>query len=134
MINLDLADIQGNIHRPYGRFGFPYTRHFFFNIGNAAAGRRFVQGVRPRVTTAEPWENTEANTGGTLLKKPPITLNIGFTFFGLHALDLPTRTLRLLPDEFIDGMGCRAEILGESRPESAVNRTQSSEPSEGDQC
>lgn len=113
MIHLDLADIQGNIHRPYGRFGFPYTRHFFFNIGNAGAGRRFVQGVRPRVTTAEPWEKTEASDGGTLLKKPPITLNIGFTFYGLHALDLPTRTLRLLPDEFIDGMGCRAEILGD---------------------
>jgi Dyp-type peroxidase family len=113
MINLDLADIQGNIHRPYGRFGFPYTRHLFFNIGNAAAGRRFVQGVRPRVTTAEPWEKVEANEGGTLLKKPPITLNIGFTCLGLHALELPTRTLRLLPDEFIDGMGCRADILGD---------------------
>ena len=32
---------------------------------------------------------------------------------GLRALDLPTRTLRLLPDEFIDGMGCRADILGD---------------------
>ena len=33
--------------------------------------------------------------------------------YGLHALGLPTRTLRLLPDEFIDGMGCRSEILGD---------------------
>jgi len=32
---LDLADIQGNIIRPYGRFGFPFIRHLFFNIGNA---------------------------------------------------------------------------------------------------
>jgi Dyp-type peroxidase family len=102
MINLDLADIQGNIHRPYGRFGFPHTRHFFFNIAEAAAGRLFVQGIRPRVTTAEPWT-----------VKPKITLNIGFTYLGLVALDLPTRTLRLLPDEFIDGMGCRADILGD---------------------
>ena len=110
MIRLDLADIQGNIHRPYGRFGFPHTRHFFLNIANASAGRRFVQGVRPRITTAEPWDKGE---GTDVVVKPPITLNIGFTFYGLHALGLPTRTLRLLPDEFIDGMGCRSEILGD---------------------
>ena len=103
---LDLADIQGNIHRPYGRFGFPHTRHLFFNIADAAAARRFVHSIRARVTTAEPWNAT--------LPKPQITLNIGFTFFGLYALDLPTATLRQLPDEFIDGMGCRAEILGDT--------------------
>ena len=39
MIQLDLADIQGNIHRPYGRFGFPFTRHLFFNILCAREGR-----------------------------------------------------------------------------------------------
>lgn len=113
MIRLDLADIQGNIHRPYGRFGFPHTRHFFFNIANASAGRLFVQSVRPRITTAEPWTRTEASHGTGVVKKPPITLNIGFTFHGLRALGLPTRTLRLLPDEFIDGMGSRSEILGD---------------------
>src|SRR5262249_24064772 len=68
-------------------------------------GRRFVQKIRPRVTTAVPWD--------TVASKPPITLNIGFSFHGLRALDLPTRTLRLLPDEFIDGMGRRADILGD---------------------
>jgi len=113
MIRLDLADIQGNIHRPYGRFGFPHTRHFFFNIADASAGRRFVQGVRPRITTAEPWNKAEAADGSTIVVKPIITLNIGFTFYGLHALGLPARTLRLLPDEFIDGMASRAEILGD---------------------
>jgi Dyp-type peroxidase family len=113
MIRLDLADIQGNIHRPYGRFGFPHTRHFFFHIANVSAGRQFVQAVRPRVTTAEPWSKDETADGSSFVVKPPITLNIGFTFNGLYALGLPTRTLRLLPDEFIDGMGNRAEILGD---------------------
>lgn len=111
MIQLDLSDIQGNIHRPYGRFGFPHSRHLFFHIADADAGRVFVQGIRPRVTTAEPWTKSEA--GATLVKKPTITLNIGFTYPGLKALGLPTRTLRLLPDEFIDGMACRAQILGD---------------------
>ena len=109
MTVLELADIQGNIHRPYGRFGFPFTRHFFFNIGDAAAGRRFVDALRPRVTTAEPW-----GTAAGAVVKPAVTMNIGFSFSGLHALALPTRTLRLMPDEFIDGMGCRAAILGDT--------------------
>lgn len=113
MIRLDLADIQGNIHRPYGRFGFPHTRHFFFNVADSQAGRQFVQGVRPRITTAEPWDKINAADGSMVREKPEITLNIGFTFYGLYALGLPTRTLRLLPDEFIDGMGNRAEILGD---------------------
>ena len=59
MIRLDLADIQGNIHRPYGRFGFPVTRHMFFNIANAAAGRAFVEEVRHQVTTAERWAGVD---------------------------------------------------------------------------
>jgi Dyp-type peroxidase family len=113
---LDLADIQGNIHRPYGRFGFPHTRHLLFHISRAEAGRRFVQALRARVTTAEPWEKDPADPGGRTVKKPTITLNIGFTYGGLRALDLPTRTLRLLPDEFIDGMRRRAEILGDGGP------------------
>ena len=46
MIRLDLADIQGNIHRPYGRFGFPHTRHFFFNIADTV-GRATVCAGRP---------------------------------------------------------------------------------------
>ena len=113
MSRLDLPDIQGNINRPYGRFGFPYTRHVFFVIHDAAAGRRFVQAIRPRVTTAEPWERHEAADGHSVIEKPRITLNIGFSYAGLEALELPTRTLRLLPDEFIDGMARRAEILGD---------------------
>jgi deferrochelatase/peroxidase EfeB len=113
MTSLDLSDIQGNIHRPYGRFGFPITRHLFFNVADPAAGRHFIQGVRPRVTTAEPWGRVTTSAGVSEIKKPPITLNVGFTFLGLLALGLPTRTLRLLPDEFIEGMRSRAPILGD---------------------
>jgi len=134
VIKLDLSDIQGNIHRSYGRFGFPHTRHFFFNIADAVAGRHFVQGVRPRVTTAEPWGRVETSSGALEIQKPPITLNIGFTFRGLLALGLPTRTLRLLPDEFIEGMRSRARILGDvdaSGPENwnPIWRCASNEPS-----
>ena len=113
MIRLDLSDIQGNIVKPYGRSGFPFTRHLFFTITDPLAGRRFVQTVRPRVTTADPWDPDTTPEGQGRHKKPAITLNLGFSYAGLKALDLPTRTLRLLPDEFIDGMRCRNEILGD---------------------
>src|SRR5690606_32283556 len=38
---------------------------------------------------------------------------IGFTFYGLIALGVPTRTLRGMPDEFIDGMEARAALIGD---------------------
>lgn len=110
---LDLADIQGNICRPYGRFGFPFARHIFFRIHTAEAGRRFVEALWPNVTTAAEWPTIRRADGSEVVDKPDITLNIGFSYQGLRALDLPTRTLRLMPDEFIDGMHCRAEILGD---------------------
>jgi hypothetical protein len=40
----------------------------------------------------------ETSSGSMEIQKPPITLNIGFTFLGLLALGLPTRTLRLFPE------------------------------------
>ena len=113
MIRLDLADIQGNIHRAYGRFGFPHMRHLFFNIADAQGGRDFVDGARGWVTSAAPWAPAEGPAAPGLAKKPKIAVNIGFTYLGLRALCLPTRTLSRLPDEFTDGMARRANILGD---------------------
>lgn len=110
---LDLADIQGNIVRPYGRFGFPITRHLFFNIGKPEAGRRFVDAVRERVTSSERWIGFDEDPSPSCVRRPKVTLNIGFSFRGFLALDLPTRTLSGLPEEFIDGMASRWSILGD---------------------
>jgi Dyp-type peroxidase family len=101
---LNLDDIQGNIVRGYGRYGFPFARYFFLNIGDEESGRRFCDAVRARVTTAKRWDPEN---------KPKVTLNIGFTFLGLYALGLPTRTLQGMPEVFIDGMKARAFILGD---------------------
>ena len=111
---LDLADIQGNIVRPYGRFGFPVTRHMFFNIGNAAAGRNFVETVRHGITTAERWSAVDGDPNCP--PRPLVAINIGFSYRGLAALALPTRTLSHLPEEFIDGMAKRWSILGDIGP------------------
>jgi Dyp-type peroxidase family len=113
---LDLADIQGNIIRPYGRFGFPFIRHIFFNIGNAKAGRYFIGEVRKAVTTSERWAEVDTEQTGQLPPRPRVAVNIGLSFYGLLALELPTRTLGLLPHEFIDGMAKRCSILGDIGP------------------
>ena len=107
---LDLADIQGNVVRAYGRYSFPVARYFFLQITDAAAGRTFVEAIRPCVTTAARWDGEGAAA------KPQVTLNIGFSFFGLYALGLPTRTLQGFPTEFADGMKARAFILGDRNP------------------
>src|SRR3954462_15662537 len=116
---LDLADIQGNILRAYGRQGFPKARYIFLHIATAKAGRDFVDRIRPSITTAVKWDDTRAHypkTGHVEIPRPSVTINIAFTFFGLYALGLPTRTLSELPDEFIQGMGARTAILGDRGP------------------
>jgi Dyp-type peroxidase family len=114
---LDLADIQGNIVRPYGRFGFPVTRHMFFNIGKPEAGRAFVEQVRHSVTTAERWGAIDGGRSPpNAPARPLVAINVGFSYAGLAALDLPTRTLSNLPEEFVDGMRERQSILGDIGP------------------
>ena len=113
--DLDLADIQGNILTAYGRLGFPKGRFLLFSVRDAAAGRGFVEFLRPLVTTALRWPSRKPDrpTGKVVVPRPDVALNIAFTFRGLLALGLPTRTLRGLPDDYIDGMAARAAILGD---------------------
>ncbi|MEG3175164.1 Dyp-type peroxidase [Sphingomonas sp. RB3P16] len=133
---LDLADIQGGILRAYGRQGFPKARYFFLTIRDAARGRAFVEALRPKICTAARWKNPARGEplqrtrnprvkdivraegvpdypGEVQLMKPTVAINIAFTFYGLAALEVPTRTLRAMPDAFIDGMATRASILGD---------------------
>jgi hypothetical protein len=111
-VELDLADIQGNILIPYAKQGFFKGRIMLFHIGDdkadtaadADAGRKFVTGLLPMITTALPWAPAQP---------PDVAINIAFTWYGLLALGIPTRTLRGMPDEFIDGMVKRAPMLGD---------------------
>jgi len=110
---LDLADIQGNILTAYGKQGFPKGCFLLLNIRDAAKGRALLATLLPRVTTALRWPSAKSiPTGALVVERPRVTLNIAFTFLGLLALRTPVRTLRGLPDEFIDGMAARASILG----------------------
>ena len=115
LAQLELADIQGNILTAYGKIGFPKARHLLLHINDAAAGRATIEWLRHRVTTALRWPSRRKGTptGPQSVDRPAVTLNLGFTFSGLLALGVPTRTLRGLPDDFIDGMSARASILGD---------------------
>jgi hypothetical protein len=108
-VHLDLADIQGNILVAYGRQGFYKGRIMLFHIDRAESGREFVTELLPMITTAQ------ACPPGTMPgPKLPVTVNIAFTWYGLLALEIPVRTLRGMPDEFIDGMIKRAAMLGDN--------------------
>jgi deferrochelatase/peroxidase EfeB len=134
---LDFADIQGGVLRAYGRQGFPKARYVFLRITDAARGREFVEAVRRKVTTAARWtdparappfqrghhprlvdvvrsRNLDDYPGEAHLTKPKVAINLAFTFDGLLALEMPVRTLRAMPDEFIEGMAARANVLGDA--------------------
>jgi Dyp-type peroxidase family len=115
-VELDLADIQGNVLSAYGKQGFPKGRFLLFHIeeGKGRAGRKFVSDLLPMVTTALRWPSSRGIPAAEAkVQKPDVAVNIAFTWRGLLALGIPVRTLRGMPDEFIDGMMNRACVLGD---------------------
>jgi len=111
-VALDLADIQGNILRAYGKQGFPKGRFITLHIDDAAKGRKFVTDLLPGITTALPWPSSRKPIaeGAVRAERPQVAVNIAFSWYGLLALGIPTRTLRGMPYEFIDGMMARAPM------------------------
>jgi deferrochelatase/peroxidase EfeB len=115
-VALDLADIQGNILSAYGKLGFPKGRFITLHVSDAAAGRQFVTDLLPGITTALRWPSHRKPVppGHVDVPRPEVAVNIAFSFYGLCALEVPTRTLGRMPDEFIDGMMKRAPMLGDN--------------------
>jgi Dyp-type peroxidase family len=98
---LDRSDIQGNILRGYR---LPYAEHWFARVHDARAARALLGELRVQVETAKPWPRG---------KKPASTLNIGLSYAGLAALELPAPILAKLPSVFREGMWRRAGLLGD---------------------
>lgn len=111
--SLDLFDIQGDVVRAYGRFGFPFARYVFFNIREGNEGREFVAAVTEKITTAATW-----GTGPGTVPRPTVTTNMAFTYQGLKSLELPRASLIGFPEEFVMGMKQRKDILGDDGPSS----------------
>lgn len=121
-VDIEYGDLQGNILTAYGRLGFPHGRFGVVTVSDAAAGRAFIESLRPRITTALRWPSRAKAipSGRKEVERPLVTINLAFTFRGLLALEVPTRTLRAMPDEFLDGMAARCAILGDDTPENAL--------------
>lgn len=107
---LDLYDIQGNICKGYGRFGFPKARYCFLNFKNTHTTQAFLMRLIERITTSQVWPVNNDNKNA----KPDSTINIGFTYSGLQALDLPERSLKGFPVDFTMGMKARCSLLGDT--------------------
>ena len=102
---IDLDDIQGNIVKGYGRYGYPFARYVFFKFEAPQAARNFIKGLVGFITSAAPWD---ARTD-----LPAATTNIAFTYRGLKSLGLPTESMHSFPEDFSMGMKARATILGD---------------------
>jgi Dyp-type peroxidase family len=104
-VSIDLADLQGDILRAYGN-AYAHTAYVFFRVDDVGAGRAWLRGLLPRVTTAEPWSDA----------KPQTTLNLAVTAQGLSALGVPEAVLATFSREFRAGMPARAATLGDTGP------------------
>ena len=129
--SLNLADIQGNILSAYGHLGFPRSRYIFLHVAEETAGRDFITGLLPRITTALRWKSSKDYPGEVIEERPMVAWNLAFTMRGLLALGLPTTTLREMPTEFIDGMAARGHILGD-QPERGKDEVQPRVPKHWD--
>lgn len=109
-LKLNLNDIQGNIVKGYGRFGFPYGRYILYSIENGDAARKFIEDVMPFITSSVPWKTKDDGTG---VNKPLTANNIAFTYHGLKKLGLSEESLHSFPEDFSMGMRGRTAILGD---------------------
>ena len=103
VVELDLADIQGDILRAYGA-SYDCTSYAFVRIdGEPAQARAWIAGLLDHVTTAEPWRDG----------KPLTTLNVALTASGLRALGVSASVADTFALEFRAGMAGRAKLLGD---------------------
>lgn len=102
---IDQADLQGNVLCGYGN-SFDRGVFGFIHVDEASGGRGLLAELAGRVTDAVPWSD-----------EPPIdTLNVGVSYAGLEALEVPGVILASFPEEFRLGMTSRAELLGDTGP------------------
>ena len=97
---LDLARIQGFVVRGYR---LPFAGYLFLHIDDATAAGNWIAHITEEALTAAPWSC-----------KPESGVNVAFSFAGLRALALPDATVAGFPEEFRQGMGARAELLGDT--------------------
>lgn len=116
MGRIDLNDVQGNVVKPYGRYGYPVARYLFLHVHQGDLARAWLQSVIPEVTTGAPWPDRQAQASGKTPPLPDWTVNLAFTAAGLQAMGVAEKSLHAFPYEFRLGMRARNEILGDTGP------------------
>ena len=97
----NLHDIQDNVVAPiFMRYG----RQIFFKFTDGAKARAWLRQIFEQV-------NARPDERGTRF-----TVNIGFTYEGLKALELSQRSLDSFPEAFQAGMRGRARLVGDVGP------------------
>jgi len=97
---LDLQEIQATVLRP--RPAPYFGAHVLLRIDDARAGREFIRRLAPHIASATNW--WDAATAW---------LEIGISYAGLEALELPKESLHSFPEAFRVGMAARARQLGD---------------------
>jgi deferrochelatase/peroxidase EfeB len=105
----DFADLQGNILRGYRK---PHVRYLILEVADPSAARRWLAASVSGRGDGVP----QITTGNWGVNKPDTCFNIGLTYEGLRALNTPSSSLEMFPNEFIEGMTARALKLGDVGP------------------
>ncbi len=106
MVAVELAEVQGLTLAGYA---MPVARHVGLAVREAGAARGFLAALAggdpavPAVTTAAPWT-----------VKPDCCVNLGITFPGLAALQVPPQVLAGFPAEYAEGAAARATQVGDT--------------------
>jgi Dyp-type peroxidase family len=105
-VTVELADVQGLIVRGYT---MPVVRYLGLSVHTLETARSFLGALAggspdlPAVTTAAPWA-----------VKPDSCVNLGITYPGLVALEVPSQHLASFPPEYAQGAARRAAIVGDT--------------------
>jgi len=105
----DLADLQGNILRGYRK---PHVRYLILEVADPSAARRWLAAS----VSGRGGDVPQITTGNWGAAKPHTCFNIGLTYEGLRVLGTPNASLKMFPNEFIEGMTARALKLGDVGP------------------
>lgn len=107
---VDLADVQGNILRGYTRK--PHVRYLILEVANCNAARRWLAAS----ISGRDHDVPQITSGDWGANRPDTCFNVGLTYEGLRALGTPSSSLKMFPNEFIEGMTARALKLGDVGP------------------
>ena len=110
MSMLELDDIQALFIAPPR---YPFGRYTFLSFDSADAGRAWLAQLANQIPSAR-WGSTPT-PAAQVLASP---VYVAFTANGLRALGVDDASLATFAEDFVAGMPARAEILGDTGPNS----------------